>query len=324
MKLENISITLQGFAREDDAKRIGNLVGEVVLLISRYINLERLETITIAYDYEKALLEMDCGYETKSQLSPTKDSSGIGVAMAKQILKNDTVKVHMVFNAPYLEPLDDKDHEFFHETISLIAHECGHVEELKIFDSKFPNILLRPYQGPEYNHFLDVMLPSWQEYAACRISSPFCVDETLKTQSNLLVSSLENSLKESRDAIKRYRLHGDINLVWKESGRPLFAPMRYASYFFGYLDGLNRNIDDYQEAHLAIMNNDFYREILQHLHLELQTLWSSRETWLSFDVFSPLKKIADTLYCAGGLHFTSLDDGTFHIGIPFSPETMPD
>ena len=324
MKLENVNITLQGFAREDDARRIADLVGQVVFLISEHIDLERLETITITYDYERALREMNCGYETKSQLSPTKDSSGIGVAMAKQILKDDMVKVHMVFNAPYLEPLDNKEHEFFHETISLIAHECGHVEELKIFDSKFPNILLRPYQGTEYNYLLDVMLSSWQEYAACRISSPFCVDETLNIQSNLLVTSLENSLKESRDAIKRYRLHGDINLVWKESGTPLFSPMRYASYLFGYLDGLNRNIEDYQEAHFAIMDNDFYREILQQLHLELQSIWASKDTWASLDVFSPLKKLADMLYRAGGLNFTSFDDGTFYIDIPFSAETMPD
>lgn len=324
MRLENINITLQGFAREDDARRIAHCVSDVVFSISERIDLERLEAITITYDYEKTLLEMDCGYETSTQLSPTKDSSGVGVAMAKQILKDDMVKVHMVFDAPYLEPLDNEDHEFFHETISLIAHECGHVEELKIFDSKFPNILLKPYQGSEYSYLLDVMLPSWQEYAACRISSPFCVDETLKIQSNLLVSSLQNSLKESRDAIKRYRIHGDINLVWKECGSPLFAPIRYASYLFGYIDGLNKSIEDDQEAHLAILNNDFYREILLQLHLELQSLWSSRETWDSLGAFSPLKKIADTLYYAGGLHFVSCPDGGFYIAIPFSPETMPD
>ena len=316
-------MSLQGFAKEDDARRIGNLVSEVVFAISEHIDLERLNAITITYDYEKTLREMDCGYETNIQLSPTKDSSGIGVAMAKYILKDDAVKVHLVFNGPYVEPLDNQDHEFFRETISLIAHECGHIEELKLFDSKFPKILLNTYSSAS-DYQLDVMLPTWQEYAACQISSPLCSEGTLYAHSELLVSSLENSLQECRNAIKSYRIHGDINTVWKEAGTPLFSPLRYAAYLFGYIDGLGKSIEDYPEAYLAIEQNDFYRETLQCLHLELQSLWESKDSWTSLDVFSPLKKIAYDLYYVGGLHFKNLNDGTLYIDIPFLPETMPD
>ncbi len=322
MSLENVSISLQGFAEECDAIRIGRLMGDVIAAIGEYIDLERLEGVTIAYDYEGALRGIDCGYETDMQNSPTRDSSGVGVAMAKHILVGDCVKIHIVFNALYIEPLDDPEHELFREVVSLIAHECAHVEDMKVFDSKFPGVLLKQKMLAS-NYQFDAIYPAWQEYSACRISSKFCSEGTLKAHLDILESSLSCSLQECRAAIRTYRLHGDILRVWKEAGVPLFAPMRYVSYLFGYIDGIGLNMEECPRLVSLIDENDFYCSHLRALHAEFQALWNSRDIWESLDVFSNLNRISDGLYAAGGLRFEVLENGNVYIDVPFFSETIP-
>ncbi len=68
---ENLCVTARGFSTEEDAREVGTAVRECVMLFSRHFDLSRLDGVTVAYDYAKALASLDRGYETKQVLTPS-------------------------------------------------------------------------------------------------------------------------------------------------------------------------------------------------------------------------------------------------------------
>jgi hypothetical protein len=54
---ERFSASLRGFPNSNRAERFGRLIGGVVRSISCYIDVDRLEEITVAIDYDEALAE---------------------------------------------------------------------------------------------------------------------------------------------------------------------------------------------------------------------------------------------------------------------------
>jgi hypothetical protein len=56
---ESIGVNLRGFLDAASAERFGNVIAEIVRYISRVMNLERLDGITVAFDYDDALAQLD-------------------------------------------------------------------------------------------------------------------------------------------------------------------------------------------------------------------------------------------------------------------------
>lgn len=109
---ENIRVTIATFETEERATAFGHLVAAFVRELSRHIDLSALDGVTIAADYDQALLTLDLGYETSHRLTRTSDVA-IGVAMTPSVMREGMRKSHMVFNAGVLAPLEDSDHDAF-------------------------------------------------------------------------------------------------------------------------------------------------------------------------------------------------------------------
>ncbi|QFI70519.1 hypothetical protein [Sinorhizobium alkalisoli] len=88
---------------ENAGKKLAYCVGDYVRELSRYINLERLDGITIAVDYNEALLDLDRGCETDHRLTPSSELVE-GVAMAPSVIRDGVLKSHLVLNAAYIFP----------------------------------------------------------------------------------------------------------------------------------------------------------------------------------------------------------------------------
>src|ERR1700694_1707268 len=61
------------------------------------VNLEGLDGVTIAFDYPKALAELDRGYETTFVLKPSSEFAQ-GVAMAPAVKRDGVIKTHIAFD----------------------------------------------------------------------------------------------------------------------------------------------------------------------------------------------------------------------------------
>lgn len=64
--------------------------------------------MTVAFDYSKALTEIDRGYETQHVLTPSTEIAR-GVAMAPGVFRNGVLKTYLAFDASILSHLMDSE-----------------------------------------------------------------------------------------------------------------------------------------------------------------------------------------------------------------------
>ena len=319
---ESIPVSVRGFADATEAENFGHEIALTVRSISCYINLSRLDGITVAFDYDDALAELDRGYEPTRVLARTSDDRAIGVAMAPAVVRDGVVKGHLVFYAPIVLPIQDETHEEFRQALYLIAHECAHIEDLQCRDERFPGTILQSEITDFEEAFFEPIIASLSgEYAACRLSAIFG-EEQAPAYEICFVGALEEASNEANAAIRDYRLHGDLNRVLEEAGRPLCEPLRFAAYLIGHLDGRNEDWDAVPVARDRLAESD-YAPYVERLSGTLRNAWSTYEAWGSPAVFHPLKAIACEVLEQGGMILSRLPDGTVDVDIPYSPETMP-
>jgi len=319
---ENISVSLQGFASGEGAERFGHVIASTVHNISRYIDLARLDGISVAFDYDDALAQLDRGYQPSRALSRTADGHNVGIAMTPAVLRAGVVKAHMLFWAPSVLPLKDPSSDGFPMALCIVAHECGHVEDLKNRDACFPmTILQREITDQEemiLERFADIL---WDEYAACRASAVFGEGQAAVYE-ECFANVLSDARERANAAIRLYRTHRSINRVLEEAGSPLCAPLRYAAYLIGHLDGRNASLDEAPRARDLLSGNS-YEPFLNRLLDVLRGLWPRRGKWTSTSEFDPLRAIVRDLLADGGMILQPLPDGSLFVNIPFKPETMP-
>ena len=65
--------------------------------------------------------------------------------------------------------MENADPEIFKFGLAAVAHECGHVEDLKHRDGAFPGVILRETITDSQDAILEpISAVLWEEYAACR------------------------------------------------------------------------------------------------------------------------------------------------------------
>jgi hypothetical protein len=134
---------------------------------------------------------------------------------------------------------------------------------------------------------------------------------------------LRRARETSNEAIRSYRLHGDIARVLEEAGRPLCELLRLAAYLTGHLDGLGKTLDDLPEAR-DLLARSRYEPFVYGTWQALRELWSRRGAWSSPAEFEPLYEIGRELLADGGLILQRLPGRGLYVDIPFSSETMPE
>jgi hypothetical protein len=318
----DLPVSVRGFPSAQEAERIANAVGCAARIISRAIDLERLDGITIAANYPDALAAVDRGYPNAKIPTPTTGAEIVGVAMSVNVLRHGIVKAHLVFAAGAMLPLLDGDDPNFPLALSLIAHECGHVADLKHRDLKFPGTILQASRGGFYQQVIVPLAEVlWEEYAACRASAIFCEDETPRFEESL-VSMMNVALPRAQAVVRAYRLHGEIVRVLAEAGNALCEPLRMIAYLRGHLDGLGQELEEAPTARDLIAASS-YAALADQLTLTLRDLWSRRSDWASLDEFEPLRKICIEAFALGGLYLKPADSEQWYIDIPLTPQTTP-
>jgi len=318
---QNLCVSLRGFSDEVSARQFGELLGSIVSHISRQIDLEKLDGITAAFDYDEALSSLDRGFNAIRPLAKSQSDKILGVAMTPVVVRDGVVKAHMVFHAPFILGLKEDDSENCQLALSLVAHECGHVADLKDRDQAFPGTITGlVLRGMDF-FIEDMAAPIWEEYAACRHSAIFAKASTAFYEDSF-ISTLEIARDRANAAIRECRLHGNVDQVLREACPPLSTPLRMAGYLLGDLDGLELGLEHVPRAK-ALFGDGFYSEFLQEIWTILKALWSNRGTWSSRAEFDPLKRIVHEMLAAAGLHLESQPNGQFYVHIPYTPETMP-
>jgi len=318
---ENIRVTIAAFETEERATAFGHLVAAFVRELSRHIDLSALDGVTIAADYDQALLTLDRGYETSHRLTRTSDVA-IGVAMTPSVMREGMRKSHMVFNAGVLVPLEDSDHDAFGLAVHTLAHECAHVEISAAFDRCFPDTLLKKsYDNLHEAARWDIILACWDEYAATRIAAPFGEDPTEGYEQTFL-SVLADARDRANGLIREYRRHGDVARIYREVAGVYGNLLKFACYHLGNLAGFGLQPSDRPET-VKALDGHWFAPYFQRLTDICRDIYETFGRWDDQSLFERIGDLADELIELGGVHVEDRPGGEIYVDIPFTAQTMP-
>jgi hypothetical protein len=319
----NFSFRLCGFQTTEDANAIGAAIASLLRLFGAVLNLERLDGVTVAYDYDAALKEFDKGIDGQD-VTATNDTFARGVSMAVRVLREGQLKCHIVLAAGLMQHLRESSDTNYKLALGTLAHEAAHVHDLLIQDRAFPNVLLSYRSKFREVKLFEIAHACWDEYAACKLSADFQDEKQLESFEDTFCSCSEEVRERANEHIRQYRLHGDLNKLVPQVVAEYCAVFRYAGYLLGHLDGLGLSIEkDAPKAHELINRKKYLAPIFEELVTCLRSQWATYGQWSGLEVFDPLKNVADKLLRAGGIEIETLASGDPYVNVPCSPETIP-
>lgn len=309
------------FPSEDDARRLATLVGQAVREFGRVFDLSSLDGVTVAEDYANALAELDRGYASSYTLTPSTGST-VGVAMTPSVLRDGVLKSHILFSANHAWGLLDANSPNYQFALHMIAHECAHVEITSKFESAIPGVLLRPRFGSIRDQAReDVMFGCWEEYAATNLSARYGEDPTQGYEDNLLLH-MGTARQQANDAIKAYRIDGDLDKVYSAVCKAYGNLLKYAAYYLGNLDGHGLALSQRQSVESALSEH-WFEPYFHRLDDACRDIAAQYGTWTDQSLFEVIGDILEDLVEEGGIQCTPRPDGGVYMNIPFTAATMP-
>lgn len=297
---------------------------DIVVACGRFMDLRLLDGLTVGFDYDAALASVDLGYESSIAKGYTNSGGLVGVGKILRVKREGAMKAHVVLDANYLGGLVEPDGEEFWPTANIVAHELAHVAVTAWFEEHSPGVMLAPYSGDWATFALrDTAHTIWEEYAACRLSSPISRGEYETARySESLALSLKGAVNRARECIKAYRTHHDVSQLLVETTRAIAEPLKIAAYLIGHTDG----VGDQREIG-EICQEAGESELLKHLaplRQSLQQAWESRHSWNGLEGVDPIVRVILAALTEAGAYVTLRDDPPgSRVDVPFSAETMP-
>jgi len=320
---EDVVLTLLDFASEHpETQCFGVVMSQAILECGRIMNLERLDGVTVAFDFDAALSSIDLGYESTHAKSYTRSEEFLCVGKALTVKRCGKLMSHVVFHAPTAVLLIHPEHESHPLAVNIIAHEFAHVTGLKWNDEAMPGLLLAPYQADWFTASLfDAALVVWDEYLACRLAAGFGDAARQKT---IYAKNYEGdaslAVSRTREPIKAYRVHGDLEKMMAQIRVPLIQPLKLAGYLLGHLDGMEdeQALDAICPRHMDTP----YQPILSVVRTELRKLWDTRGCTGGVERYDNLIQLIIQIYEGAGVYPKKQGDG-YYVNVPCSPETLP-
>lgn len=316
---ESIAFSMQGFDREEDAQVVANTIWGVIQAVSSYIDIERLAGVSIAGDYAQALAEVDRGFENLSPLVRSDNDTITGVAMSVPVIRDGVLKKHLVFDAEYVLPvvMCEPESEEYRRAIYMIAHECGHVADLKDLDTAFPDTLLQIRLSGMAAWVEPHAAALWSEYTACRQSAKFGREQG-EMMVDVATKAVEDGQRDASDAIADYRYHGSIDRLLTEALEPATRAVRLCAYVVGHLDAFGEELP--AELRDALTEGELL-ELVEEMRDGLRNLWDQRGLWPARTEFEFMGQIIRDAMGIAGMIVTDIPDdpeGGARIDVPFT------
>ncbi len=326
--MPQIGLDLSGYATEEFARSVGEVVNGWLHLFGKILNLKRLKQVVVSYNYDEALAAVDQGAPVSGPLKPTNDEIAVGIAMTPTVLRDGEAMSVMVLNAAYMEVLvaaeTPENAALREQMIYTLAHECGHVHDLDVRATSMPDIILKQRLSFRDGILLGIASGCWDEYMACRLSAFIARESALRPLEDTFCTALGGARDRANAAIRKYRMHSDVSGVTKEVSEIYKRVMVYAAYMVGHIDGIEGEFAALvPKAMDALDRQPYFKPFFSRLCDELRAMHGTYGQWKGLEIYEPLKQLADELLKAGGIDIQPRADDGAYVHIPFSAETMP-
>ncbi|HDR2796285.1 MULTISPECIES: hypothetical protein [Enterobacter] len=307
-ELGAFNLSISGYNKEEDARKVGDNVGEVIRALSKFIDLSYLDGVTISYFYENALLTLDRGIETDTKLQP---SSGdvVGVAMTPMVLRNGAVKSHIVLNAAFIEGILDDDFrgDSFQQALAIIAHECGHVSNCGALDRSFPGRALNHrYTDVHENLRGECWLSVIEEYCATRITGTIGFDNN-KLYEETFIGFAEKLHSNILNAKMEFRFHHNVDKVLNEVYELITTALKLAAYYLGDCEA--KGIDYASSDFLKRKNILWLHSYIESLNKTCLEIFDGYGKWMSTSEMELISDVLDNIAKDCGIVIRKVGEG---------------
>ena len=153
---------------EAEAREFGSGAMAYAKWMSKYLDLSRLESIIIGWDYADALASVDGG-EGLPPAAPTANEYGRGGAMAVHVLRDDELWSVVVIWTGLVRQLISEEHPDHKLALQTFVHELVHVDDLRRFSRTYPGgwRAAKPRDGRDAV-LQSIVNPCQSEYSAQR------------------------------------------------------------------------------------------------------------------------------------------------------------
>jgi hypothetical protein len=297
----SLNFSLSGFQTEEQAKELANWTFGFIKLIGAKLNLEALDGVTIAFDYKKALAELDRGYETNYVLTPSSEFA-LGAAMAPAVKRDGVVKTRIVFDARVFIRFMDTNDECWPWMYYQLAHECGHAHDRRAFDLAIPNVLLTQHNfGDELNKTrFELGDGCWSEYAASRLSAEYCPGQVVHFEETFM-ATLEGMDERTAAIMDKFASDSQGIECFRSLCEEYERILRFASYLLGHLNGTGGEIDTAPKFKEFLHSDHWLSHYIIELDSTFDELWEKYGKWTSIDDFAGLGTLVLMLVAKHGV-----------------------
>jgi hypothetical protein len=312
---ESVPFNLFGFPDEETASTLANTTASLVKYVGTRLNLRDLDGITIAFDYPKALQELDRGFVPSSVSTPTTEF-GQGVAMAPVVRRDNVIKTHIVLDANVFQHLRDLEGESFSMIFYQLAHECGHVHDHSAFDAVLPGILLTPpdFKNAMEQYQVQMAYGCCSEYAASRLSAGFWPEQVANFE-EVFFTVLEGIEQRTEALVNAFDADNDGIKLFNQLSKEYERLMRFASYLLGHLNGLDSDAARAPRFKAFMESGHWLVEYITELDSCFDKLWENYAKWKDIGEFCEVGLVVQLLVCRHRVHPNLNNDGSMSIAV---------
>jgi hypothetical protein len=244
-----LSVSLRGFNDENLAKVVGNSILSCFHQLNEYVDISRLELISVGYSNEDYSFLLS---EFRNGLSPTNDSTAVGAGMT--IVSDPTnLKFRVFFSGigicGLIKKHYDHDESLLDSSLHTIAHEFMHVYVGTELYTSYPELLTNIIPKNIHEELKwKTILSCWDEYRVCSLCATFGENPEMGYR-----NILENTLVHFDENLARAKLDtSDWGKLLSKVYLEIHGLLKYSSYYLGTCVGLDLN---YRET-------NFYKELI--------------------------------------------------------------
>jgi hypothetical protein len=320
---ESFQVQIRGWENEngEEATEFGQGIMGFARELSCHLDLSRLASIVIAWDYSDGLASIDVG-DGMPPVSRTENEYGEGGAMSVAIKKDEELWNTVVIWTPLVRKImdvDDTDHKLALQTF---VHELIHVEDQRLFDRTYPGGWKNAAPRDERDDAMQRIVNACQsEYSAQRRSAHIAPETGLG-----LLDMLSDAMRDVDEQIiserRAYRLHGDVGRFWAVACERLSFLFQAIGYGLGHSDYIASAADKHPElaeeyaARLDAISEHSKGWLIDECRLAVQPFFQLEE-WTDMSIYDALEEILEKLLNQDGV-FTSLKKGQLYLDMPYS------
>lgn len=306
---------------EEEAREFGLGVLTLTKELSRHLDLSRLESIVIGWDYVEALASVDRGSGIPPA-APTANEYGQGGAMALHVIRDDEIWSVVVIWTRLVRQLNEADHPDHKLALQTFVHELIHVDDLRLFSRTYPGgwRAAKPRDGRDAT--LQPIVNSCQsEYSAQRRAAWAAPEHGLE-----LLDMLGEAMKDVDDQIRSarlsYRMHGGMNRYWPVVVERLTFLFQAIGYGLGHADWVEAKADDHPalaaryRANLDKLAHFPSGWMLDACRDAVQSFFGLEE-WSGQEIYDPLIEVLERLLNQNGMYTRAEGDGIY-VDMPYT------